>query len=270
MSVRRILLCLLGLALFGALKLPLERQLTREYRAAHFLQSQLNADVREQAGQMGFVAALSGFRSVVADVLWIRAYAAWEGNPQWGRMKFLFDAATTLQPRSMMFWDNAAWHMAYNASIAALNNPDQPREALRIKAQREYIRLGEEYLLRGIGYNSDRAMLFDRLGMLYQQKMNDHCKAAWAYFEAAKRHDAMGYVHRFALYELAKCPGHEAEALKLLLEAYHSGVNERTPSLLKLIETLQEKLKVPPGERIDIAKDLEEATPRRAPAPAPK
>ena len=38
----------------------------------------LNLDLREQVGQLGFVAALSGFRSVVADFLFIQAHVAWE------------------------------------------------------------------------------------------------------------------------------------------------------------------------------------------------
>jgi hypothetical protein len=43
-------------------------------------------------------------------------------------MKVLFDAVTALQPRNMTFWDMSAWHMAYNASVAALNDESQPRE----------------------------------------------------------------------------------------------------------------------------------------------
>ncbi len=256
----RLSVLLLGLLAFGLARLPFERGLAREYRAAGFHQSDLTLDVREQVGQMGFIAALSGFRSVVADVLWIRAHIAWE-DTQWGRMKLLFDSATQLQPRAVLFWDNAAWHMAWNASVAALSDPRQPREVLRKKAAREYIALGEDYLLRGARYNWDRAILFDRLGFLYMQKMEDHCRASWAYFEAAKRPDAMGYVHRFALYELAKCPGHEREAYDLLVALYHSGENERLPTLLKLIDQMQIKLNIPDAERIDTARDRAAATP---------
>ena len=261
MPWRRALLLFLLLVAFGAVRLPLERSLTRGYREAGFLKSQLNMDVRAQTGQMGFVAALSGFRAIVADYVWIRAYTAWE-NVEWGRMKLLMDTATTLQPRATLFWDTAGWHMAWNASVAALENKHQPRETLRIKAQREYIRLGEDYLLRGIAANPDKAMLFDRLGLLYAQKMNDPCRASWAYYEAAKRPDAMRYVHRFAVYQLAACPGHEQDALQELRRLYHEGKQERLPTLLKLLDQLQTKLNVPAAERIDIRQDLQEGTPR--------
>lgn len=254
--MNRLLTAAIALLAFGAAKLPFERALMSEHRAAHFHSSDLNVDLREQIGQEGFIAALSGFRSVVADLLFIRAHIAWE-NTEWGRMKLLFDATTSLQPRATMFWEGASWHMAYNASVAALEDPNQPREALRVKAQREYFKLGEQYLLRGIQFNSDRAILYDRLGLLYQDKFKDPCKAAWAYGEAAKRPDAMPYVRRLAVYNLAQCPGHEQEAYEKLKALYNEGPDERLPTLLKRLDELQDKLNIPPAERIDTSADRE-------------
>jgi hypothetical protein len=166
-------------------------------------------------------------------------------------MKLDFDAVTALQPRATLFWDQAAWHMGFNASVAALQNPKQPREALRIKAQREYFRLGEDYLLRGIANNPDKPVLYDRLGFLYREKFQDHCKSAEAYAQCAKLPKAPQYAHRFAAYELAQCPGHEREAYDLLLSIYKIGEDERLPTLLKWLGVLQEKLNVPPEQKVD-------------------
>ena len=80
----------------------------------------MNLDLREKIGQLGFVAALSGFRAMLADVLFIEAHVAWE-RTEWGRVLFLFRQVTTLQPHVPLFWDMAAWHMAWNASAAAMN-----------------------------------------------------------------------------------------------------------------------------------------------------
>ena len=99
---------------------------------------------------MGFVAALSGFRSLVADLLYIQAHTAWE-RTEWGRMKLTLRCRhRTAAALLSCFGTWRPWHMAYNASVAALEDPNQPREALRVKAQREYWKLGEEFLLRGI------------------------------------------------------------------------------------------------------------------------
>ena len=248
---RRVAIALVALLGFGAVRLPVELKLEREQRAARFHGVALNLDLREKIGQMGFLAALSGFRSLVADALWIHASAVWE-RTEWGAMKIDFDAVTTLQPRCAMFWDMAAWHMYANASIAAYENRQQPREALRLKAQREYWKLGEDYLLRGIANNPDNATLFISLGTLYKDRFQDHDKAAAAYARGAAVPGAPVYVHRFAVYELARSPGHEQEAYEKLLALYHKGENERLPTLLRLLGELQEKLHVPAAQKIDI------------------
>ena len=165
------------LLVFGALRLPIEAALTEQHRSAYFHQARLGLDLREQIGQLGFLAALSGFRSLVADVVFIQAHVAWE-RTEWGRVLLLFREATTLQPRSVLFWDMAAWHMAWNASVAALHDPFQPNDALRRKAQHEYFALGKDFLERGIKNNPDRPQLYESLARLYKEKLNDHAAAA--------------------------------------------------------------------------------------------
>jgi hypothetical protein len=205
----------------------------------------------ERLGQMGFVAALSGFRAVPADGLWIHANVVWQ-RVDWAAMKLDFDAVTTLQPHWPAFWDGAAWHMWANASIAAYEDRSQPREALRLKAQREYWKLGEDYLLRGLANNPDSAMLWTSLGTLYKDRFLDHCKAAEAYAKGAELPNAPVYLHRFAVYELARCPGHDREAYEKLLALYKKSEDEHLPTLLKLLRELQEKLNVPAAEKVDI------------------
>ena len=158
---------ILILLAFGFSKLKFEQRLAEEHRAAFFHSAKLNLNMRQQIGQLGFIAALSGFRALVADALWIEAHSAWE-RTEWGKMALLFENVTALQPRCIMFWEMSAWHMGYNASVAARNNPKQPREALRIKAQREYFKLAEDFLLRGIGNNPDRYDLCEQLAILYR------------------------------------------------------------------------------------------------------
>lgn len=270
MSWKTIAVAVAAVLAFGAARAPFEDQLTRRFREAHFFHSRLTLNLRQQTTQMIFVAALGGLRAAVADYLWIRNYEAF-ADTNWGRMKLLMDATCSLQPRAILFWENAGWHMAWNASISAeKNHEQQPREALRLKASREYIRLGEDYLLRGLQYNWENAKLFEALGDLYMRRTNDHCRAAWAYFEAAKRPNAMGFSRRFAVYSLAKCPGHEQETLELLRALYRQGKEQRTPTALILLRDFQEKLEVPAGERIDVTNDLKEGTPGRRKQPPAK
>src|SRR5438309_10050521 len=134
---------------FGVTKLPAERALFVQHRQLHFRGGELNLDLREQIGQLGFIAALSGFRSILADALFIQAHVAWE-RTEWGRVFLLFRQVTTLQPRVVLFWDMAACHIAWNASVDAMNDQAQPRLVLRVTAQHEYFALGIDFLERGI------------------------------------------------------------------------------------------------------------------------
>jgi hypothetical protein len=242
-------LILFFLALFGLLRLPIEAGLSEQHRGAYFHQAQLGLDLREQVGQLGFLAALSGFRSLVADVAFIQAHVAWE-RTEWGRVFLLFREATTLQPRSVMFWDMAAWHMAWNASAAVVNDPTQPNEYLRRKAQKEYFALGRDFLDRGIRNNPDRPELYESLGRLYKDKLTDHAAAARCYERAAALPGAPEYDKRFAAYELSFAPGHEREAYTALRQLYDMGEHERLPTLLTRLKYLEEALNIPLHERI--------------------
>lgn len=240
---------------FGAAKLRFEQRLTEEHRRAFFHGAKLDIDLLQRIRLNGFIAALSGFRAVVADLLWIQAHTAWE-NTQWGKMVLLFDNVTALQPRNVMFWDMAGWHMAWNASVAAREDPKQPREALRIKAQREYFNIGRDFYERGIANNPDRWLLHDRLALLLKDKLGDHCGAAREYDLAAQFPEAMEYEKRFAAYELSFCPGHEREAYERLLALYQKGRQQWLPTLLLRLRAMEEKLNVPAEQKVYIPPDL--------------
>ena len=241
-----VLLLLLG---FGTLKLPIERRLSDARRQLHFYGADLNLDVREQIGQLAFVAVLSGFRALVADILFLQAHIAWE-DTEWGRVLLLFRQVTTLQPRSLLFWDMAAWHMGWNASAAALNDRSQPRQALRIKAEREYFAIARDFLERGIRNNPERPQLYESLARLYKEKYKDHVRAAEFFAKAAALPGAPNYDKRFAAYELSYCEGRENDAYAELRRLYDLGEQERLPTLIRRLKVLENKLNVPPDQRI--------------------
>jgi hypothetical protein len=246
--IRGVVAALLLLA-FGAARLPIESAISKQHRSAYFHETKLGLDLREQIGQLGFLAALSGFRSLVADVVFIQAHVAWE-RTEWGRVLLLFREATTLQPRSILFWDMAAWHMAWNASVAALQDPAQPNESLRRRAQHEYFELGKDFLERGIKNNPDRPQLYESLARLYKDKLDDHAAAAQYYAQAAALPGAPEYDKRFAAYELSFTPGRERQAYAALRQLYRQGEQERLPTLLKRLKFLEQQLAIPLDQRI--------------------
>ena len=245
----RLLLALVILIMVGAIKLPVERDLAVIHRQEHFRGVEFNLDLREKLGQLGFIAALSGFRAIVADGLFIQAHVAWE-RTEWSRVLLLFRHVTTLQPRSILFWDMAAWHMAWNASVAAMNDRAQPRLALRVKAQREYFALGKDFLERGIKNNPDRPQLYETLARLYKEKYKDHERASEFFAKAAALPGAPRYEKRFSTYEISYCEGREREAYERLRKIYDEGEKERLPTLITRLKFLENKLGIPQDQRI--------------------
>jgi hypothetical protein len=237
------------LLVFGLARLPVEHSLEQASRAANLRTASLDIGLREQIGQLAFAAALGGFRSLVAAFLWIEAHTAWE-QTAWGRMAGLFQSVTSLQPRSLVYWDLASWHMAWNASVAARENPKEPSEFLRRRAEREYHRLGRDFLQRGIANNPDRYLLHERLGIMLRDKFDDACGAADAFAAAAARPEAPPYIKRLAAYELARCPGREREAYDRLRSIYLLGEEERLPRVITLINELEANLGIPAADRL--------------------
>ena len=248
--MKRRLLVLAGMVLiFGAIRTPLEWQMEKEHQDAQFRTARLDLSLREQIGQSGFIAALSGFRSVVADLLWIDAYTAWT-RTEYGRMALIFENVVTLQPRNYYFWDNAAWHMAWNGSVYAFENPRQPRQAIRKNERDQFYALGESFLKRGIQNNPDRYELNQTYALFLEQKRNDPCGAAEQYRLGSLKPDAPAFMRRQAAIQLSRCPGHEREAYLRLRALWQEGERERKPTLVRLVRELEIQLQIPQEERV--------------------
>ena len=85
--------------------------------------------------------------------------------------------------------------MARNPLSAAMNDTNQPRQALRVKAQREYFALGKDFLERGIKNNPDRPELYEALARLYKEKYKDHERTAEYYAKAATLPEAAPWAN---------------------------------------------------------------------------
>ncbi len=239
----------LMVVVFGVARLPVEMRMTQEHLAAAFGGVKLNLSLFQKIGQMSFLAGLSGFRTIVADLLWIDANTAWQ-RVEYGKMNLLLQTVTTLAPRNENFWDESAWHMAYNASVVAIDDPKQPSLARRRKAQREYFMLGKNYAEQGIENVPDSYLLHQRLALIFKDKLGDHCGAAVEFEKAATCPRAFAYEKRFAAYELSYCPGHEREAWQRLRKLYDAGPQERLPTLELRLKTMEEKLQLPQEQRV--------------------
>ena len=228
------------------LKWKLEKHVDASYVSSDVLH--LGIDLRERVGQTAFIAILGGFRSVVADLLFIDAHFAWE-RVDWSHLLLRLRQVTMLQPHVTMFWDIAAWHMASNASISSANDTSLS-PAGRKRLEREYIELGRDFLERGVANNPKNPQLYEALARLYRDKLNDHARASENFFKASQLPNCAAYDERFGAYELSYCDGREREAYDHLRALYDRGQKERLPTLIARLHLLEEKLKIPSANRI--------------------
>ncbi|MFA6561256.1 MAG: hypothetical protein WCV00_05055 [Verrucomicrobiia bacterium] len=250
------------LALTALVKVPFEAGMAADRPRAAGVG--LNLKTREMIGQGMSLALLGGFRALVADFLWISAHAAWERN-RWFTMRQDFEVVTTLQPRAILFWDMASWHLAWNASHAAFHDPNEPRLAVRLRDQRHWIRAGRELLERGIANNPNNAFLHEKLAWMLHDKLQDLCGAADAALKAVKlcQDWRRGYLQRLAGYWLEDCARNVAPSRlretydywrQLWLREYAGKPREHWDTIDRNISRrmvkLEEELSIPEPQRL--------------------
>ncbi len=170
-------------------------------------------------------------KSPVAVVLWLQAFTAWE-KKEWEPMAKLMQEVLLLQPHQVLYYMMASWHMAWNASNDAAKKGDA-------KLYDNYVQQGRKILEAGIRQNPESSLLYEQLGVLLRDKMQDHLAASKAFAQAAALPGAPFYLRRFAAYELASSPGHEAEAYAQLQQLYAEGPAERVPAVIATLQRLK-------------------------------
>jgi len=67
---------------------------------------------------MAIVAAMGGFRTVAADILWMKVDQMWDGG-NWWALPPLLESVTQLDPHFVLAWKVYGWHLAYNLNAEA-------------------------------------------------------------------------------------------------------------------------------------------------------
>jgi hypothetical protein len=245
--MKRKLQALLVILLLGVVKLPVEEAATRYLRGVKLLSPPLDLSVRDSIGQMGFAASLGGLRSLVASLTYLQAYDAW-ANVDWARVDSYFRLTTSLQPRYDKYWDEAAWHMAYNAATNYLGRQEL-NPAVRGKLFHDHIQRGVDILQEGLRVLPESTRLWNTMAEVYERRVVDPTKAGHAYLKVYELAKDIRYA-RLAAYQYASTndPVLWQKAYDLLKVSYDQ--NKKTPSLLNVMKQLEQKLDVPVGQRI--------------------
>jgi hypothetical protein len=202
--VRAILTAILVLLLAAGGTLSLQERIQGQRLQLKYGGAHVTRAMRDVIGQGMAIGLLAGFRSVIADFLWIRGHVHWE-KKEWLQQYNNMQVVTMLQPQSILFWDSGAWHMAWNIGYAERTDTNNDTIAQGIKRERIWHERARQFLMRGIENIPNRWDLYFKLGWLYDQKFKDPTLAAEQYGLAARFSDAPTYVARMHCRKLAEC-----------------------------------------------------------------
>ena len=236
---------------FGAARLPLEHRISEELRDQYFLDDNVDVPLLEKLGQGGFAAALGGFRSLVASFYYIIAHVNAFDKEDWGKVDQQYGLITTLQPRSGHYWDQYVWHIGWNAYAWAQREADYQEFLgndwkawnLRNVTAPGYTERAEEVALRGASLVRDDYRYYQRVGLFYEDKLDDICAGARWFQRASQIDGAPRYLANIYAILLAQCEGAEGEAYPLIRERYwNPDPNRRALSVPIQMESLEDRL----------------------------
>lgn len=259
-SMRLKLAALAVFLILGMVKMPLEQNVQTTLRNSGSLKTPASLSLRDSLGQMAFAASLGGLRSLVASVVYLQAYAAFERS-NWAQVESLHTLTTQLQPNYVPYWDDGATRLAYDAASHFLYDEQRPR-LYRHQLYRQYYERGVNFAATGAAILPGSRVLHQRLGEFYSRIVGspeqkqlvppDHLKAA-RHFIQAHQNGALDWTERAAAYELAKLPDSRAEwaeAYQILRKYYERGI--RVPTAMTLLKDLENRLNLPAEKRIPL------------------
>ncbi|MDR1789479.1 MAG: hypothetical protein LBR12_03915 [Opitutaceae bacterium] len=250
------------LLLAGALARSIEEPLWRELRARR--PALELAGVKDALGQGVTAALLGGFSAVLADFTWLRANALWEDN-NLPATQASIKLTTAIDPRPLYFWINGARMIAYDMPfwrIMEEGGHDKVPEARQRRIDEEQSAVALAYLKDGLRTHPGSPALLLEAGNIHLNRLKDTAAAADYYGRAAEQPGAPYYAARLHAVLLVRL-GRVAEALESLKRVYPTlpkpGDKRATAfqvesamagTVLGRIRELEERLKVPEGERV--------------------
>ncbi len=193
-----------------------------------------------------------GFRSVIADFLWLDAYGYWEQQDLPQTQK-LIDVVTTVDPRPLYFWINGARIIAYDMPQWRL---DAARESLSEsdvrRIDREQSRAALDLLERGLAVHPGNPFLLIEVANIHLRRLGEVAAAADYYRQAAEAPGAPFYAARIHAVLLEQL-GRLQDAYDWLCRLYPTLPADNPLAdvdyVLQRIRRLEDRLNVPPSRR---------------------
>ena len=213
--------------------------------------------------QRTVVALVGGFRPLLADLSWVRAYDYWS-RKDLDSMRVELDRVVSLDARPLTFWLNGARMLAYDATawrleVARAAGVTDPN--LEIMLKRDQANEALAWLARAGIEHPDRSAIDIERGMVLWRLLENTAGAADAFRLASGKSDAPYFAARVHA-EFLRRQGKLHAALAWLIDLYPNlprregpGVTSRMVEdaragvVLERIRRLEAELDVSPAER---------------------
>jgi len=219
------------------------------------------ADLELTAGQGALLGVLGGFRPLLADLTWIRAYVKWERRDR--GCEALLRLACLLDPHATAFWENRAnmvgldmahWEIRARGGYLKVSQADQQA------AFRRFARKALEGIEEGVPVARRPSALLVLGGYLAETKLGEPLLAA-AYYRRAHETPPAPWYCAYFVGRLLKDAGQAREAYAYLREVWQRELSRQrdgSPTELGFLRRLESELGLPPALRIP-RQDWEEA-----------
>jgi len=262
-TLKKLVVVLLGLAVFGAAKWPLEHAMGKEMREKKLIPAKVSFREREKLGQAGYAITLGGLRPTLAALLNLRAYNYFSER-DWPNVEDSYNQIVAIQPNSAYYWDMAAWQMGVNA--VSVTKEDQSMIALERDAKwKKYYYTGDDFLQRGLEVNpGDINLLDSQVGhwtnvhrLTFPGKAVDNLYFIHEHSDKNSRF----FIHEMALFfNLIRISGREAEAYEVGLRIWNeSAEKQKVPMLIVGLFLLEDYLNIASENRIQFWDQFEGA-----------
>lgn len=215
-------------------------------------------------GQGVIVGLLGGFRTIIADFIFIKANVHWEKQER-EKTEFLLNLVTEIDPRPVFFWLNGARMIAYDIPVWRINEmggSQKVPKAMQEKIIAEQTYRGLAMIERAEAFHSEDYRIPLEKAQFYINRLKDTEKAAEWYRITALYEGAPYFAGRIYA-QLLRDLGRQDEAYRYLIEHYKE-LPDNEPSAVKpvvlgRIRELEHELKIPaslifpyqPSERLN-------------------
>lgn len=213
-------------------------------------QPELNLkEVEGALGQGLIVGVLGGFRTIMADFLWIRTNTIWQRRDR-VKLDAMIHLVTTLDPRPDFFWINSSRMVAYDVPNWRIQDeggylevPESRQKAIDLdQAEQAFV-----LLYRATEFHPDNPRFALEVGQIYLNRLKDTPHAAEWFLKASEMPGAPYYAARIYA-ELLRKQGKNNEAYQYLKQLHRTLPDDpyaQKDILLERIHELEEQLEVP-------------------------